>query len=672
MGYVNLYKIDDNKQLEFTQLLQDKYEFIGEQEYKSLHDKDRKYIIGTYLYRANDSKIPDWQWILDEYECDKVKIYSSPRAILKIESDGIIYVISYGLAYFSVDKYCDVEFAFEFAKRIAFNEIKTTTLTAPNSRKNKIVNVFVDYSNLSYESGESYAKIKARMDTGKEKRLFKETIEIGHSIKAQLIQNNIDSIIEFIEYIEVTLKKPIINKIPVFGKVKDDELIADLDERLLKKINDNIDCINISELDVIGVTEIFNNNDSSFVLKYKRDYENIESLTKDAIMHFIETNKINIEKEFFNIKIACLKNEQIVCTYNIKRVIDFTDDERKCVLIKGEWYQYNSDYIAYLQESIKELDVIYDSKYEVRLIMGYQEKIDLIDYISLFEEVKKCKWKAELVDTFSKYGIKDDTERTGETDGTYKSGKSKDLYAAFVTVTTDNKKYKTHIHFQSNQISINTISLISDDRYFSKYKVRNKTSDEYRNRCFKIPYDVDEFKYVMDYFLRYDENWLNRESETVIDTAEQEDVLKAQLDNSVDEIDKEIEAKQLQGEEREALIKVRVNQSAFRKLLMRRYTHCCLCDVDDESLLVASHIKPWAKSSHAEKVDVNNGLLLCPNHDKLFDRGYISFDNGGHIVISDELSKNCAISMNIKNDMQIELSNDNIKYMEYHRNNVLK
>lgn len=280
--------------------------------------------------------------------------------------------------------------------------------------------------------------------------------------------------------------------------------------------------------------------------------------------------------------------------------------------------------------------------------MGYSEKIDLIDYISLFEEIKKCRWKSELVDTFSKYGIKDDTERTGETDRTYKSGKSKDLYAAFVTVTTDNKKYKTHIHFQSNQISINTISLISDDRYFSKYKVRNKTSDEYRNRCFKIPYDVDEFKYVMDYFLRYDENWLNREIETVIDTAEQEDVLKAQLDNSVDDIDKEIETKQLQGEEREALIKVRVNQSAFRKLLMRRYTHCCLCDVDDESLLVASHIKPWAKSNHAEKVDVNNGLLLCPNHDKLFDRGYISFDNGGHIVISDELSENSAISMNIK------------------------
>lgn len=152
------------------------------------------------------------------------------------------------------------------------------------------------------------------------------------------------------------------------------------------------------------------------------------------------------------------------------------------------------------------------------------------------------------------------------------------------------------------QINVNTVNMVSDDRYFSKYEVYNKTGDGCRNRCFKIPYDVDEFKYVMDYFLRYDENWLNRECETVIDTAKQEDVLKAQLDNSVDEIDKEIETKQLQGEEREALIKVRVNQSAFRKLLMRRYTHCCLCDVDDESLLVASHIKPWAKSSHAEKL----------------------------------------------------------------------
>ena len=364
MGQVNLYKIDDNKQQEFTELLLDKYEFIGEQEYKSCHNENRSYMVGTYLYCVDDCKKPDWQWILDEYEHEDVKVYSSPRAILKIESEGITYVVSYGLAYFSVDKYCDVDFAFEFARRIEFKKIKTTTLTAPNSRRNKTVNVFVDYNNLAYESGESYAKIKAKMETDEEESLFKETIEIGHSIKTQLRENSIECILEFVEYVEVTIKKPIINKIPVFGKVKDDTLIADLDEGLLKKIKDNIECINVSELDVIGVTEIFNNNDSSFILKYKRTQEKVEDLTKDTIVHFIKNNNIDIEKDFFGIKITCLKNDQTVCTYNIKRVIDFTDDERKCVLIKGEWYQYNSDYIEYLQESIRELDVIYDSKYD--------------------------------------------------------------------------------------------------------------------------------------------------------------------------------------------------------------------------------------------------------------------------------------------------------------------
>ena len=90
--------------------------------------------------------------------------------------------------------------------------------------------------------------------------------------------------------------------------------------------------------------------------------------------------------------------------------------------------------------------------------MGYPERIDLIDYISLFEEIKKCKWKSELVDTFARYGIKDDTGRTVETKGTCKSGKSKDLYATFITVA-DNKKYKTHMQFLVGQIDIITVIL---------------------------------------------------------------------------------------------------------------------------------------------------------------------------------------------------------------------
>ena len=71
-----------------------------------------------------------------------------------------------------------------------------------------------------------------------------------------------------------------------------------------------------------------------------------------------------------------------------------------------------------------------------------------------------------------------------------------------------------------------------------------------------------------------------------------------------------------------------------------------------------------------EKLDVDNGFLMCPNHDKLFDRGWITFDLEGNIVISDILNDINRSSMNINNDMKITLTEKNKKYLEYHRKNI--
>ncbi len=86
-----------------------------------------------------------------------------------------------------MDKYCDTEFAFNFARRIKFKQVKTTTLTSPNSRKNKTVNVYLNYSEIAFDSGEAYAKIKAKtlIDYYGEKP--EVTIEIGHSIKTKML-----------------------------------------------------------------------------------------------------------------------------------------------------------------------------------------------------------------------------------------------------------------------------------------------------------------------------------------------------------------------------------------------------------------------------------------------------------------------------------------------------
>ena len=66
-------------------------------------------------------------------------------------------------------------------------------------------------------------------------------------------------------------------------------------------------------------------------------------------------------------------------------------------------------------------------------------------------------------------------------------------------------------------------------------------------------------------------------------------------------------------------------------------------------------------------VDVENGFLLCPNHDALFDSGYISFDENGAIMISEELGQVDAIFMNVDKNMKISLSSKNKKFWDYQK-----
>ena len=145
-------------------------------------------------------------------------------------------------------------------------------------------------------------------------------------------------------------------------------------------------------------------------------------------------------------------------------------------------------------------------------------------------------------------------------------------------------------------------------------------------------------------------------------------------ENSNDTIIKCIESEidKLLGVEREAYIKVRVNQGVFRDRLLAKYNHCCLCKVSNPKFLVASHIKPWAVSEPSEKLDTHNGLLMCPNHDALFDSGYISFDDTGKIMISDHLDQIDATHMNVNRNTKIELSDKSKIYLKYHNNNIFK
>lgn len=90
--------------------------------------------------------------------------------------------------------------------------------------------------------------------------------------------------------------------------------------------------------------------------------------------------------------------------------------------------------------------------------------------------------------------------------------------------------------------------------------------------------------------------------------------------------------------EREQLVQARRGQGVFRERVSALEPSCRLTGINNPTLLIASHIKPWRScTSAAERLDANNGLLLTPSADRLFDRGLITFREDGSLVISPRL-----------------------------------
>jgi putative restriction endonuclease len=86
--------------------------------------------------------------------------------------------------------------------------------------------------------------------------------------------------------------------------------------------------------------------------------------------------------------------------------------------------------------------------------------------------------------------------------------------------------------------------------------------------------------------------------------------------------------------QRQAVIQARRGQGIFRQRVSIVERKCRITGVGNPEHLRASHCKPWRDSSNEERLDGENGLLLTPSIDHLFDRGFIGFDRKGHLLIS--------------------------------------
>lgn len=93
------------------------------------------------------------------------------------------------------------------------------------------------------------------------------------------------------------------------------------------------------------------------------------------------------------------------------------------------------------------------------------------------------------------------------------------------------------------------------------------------------------------------------------------------------------------GEERERLVKVRVNQAFFRKMVLSAYEDtCCITGLKNADFLVAGHIIRWA-DDEKNRMNPHNGIAINALHDKAFEKGLITITPDYTIKVSSELKK---------------------------------
>ena len=132
----------------------------------------------------------------------------------------------------------------------------------------------------------------------------------------------------------------------------------------MESTRENPSQINISELDIIGVTEIFNHNDGEFILSYHGQRKEVSSLSNEELELFCSENNWDYNQALLDITVISQYNGFPVATKKVKDLIDYTDDREKCLLSKGVWYQYNEDYLSYLRDSIAEISAEYHPEYD--------------------------------------------------------------------------------------------------------------------------------------------------------------------------------------------------------------------------------------------------------------------------------------------------------------------
>jgi len=164
--------------------------------------------------------------------------------------------------------------------------------------------------------------------------------------------------------------------------------------------------------------------------------------------------------------------------------------------------------------------------------------------------------------------------------------------------------------------------------------------------------------------------WAEIDRGATVEPAHQIETIEA----SEEQVEQELRNRtDLDETEKLQLVKSRRGQGIYRKNLEGFEKACRITDVANRRHLRASHIKPWRASTTFEKLDGNNGLLLSPHIDHLFDQGFISFTDDGALLVSPEADADTLILWWIEPEGNYgPFRAEQLPYLAFHRDFVFK
>lgn len=125
--------------------------------------------------------------------------------------------------------------------------------------------------------------------------------------------------------------------------------------------------------------------------------------------------------------------------------------------------------------------------------------------------------------------------------------------------------------------------------------------------------------------------------------------------------------------EKTAIILARRGQGLFRRNVCLIEERCRLTGTTNLDYLRASHTKPWRDATNEERLDGENGFMLTPDADFLFDRGFVSFENSGKVLVSPVADLGAIERMGLAQSVLSNVgpfSDGQRRYLEFHRENI--